>query len=212
MVAVKPYYSDDHVTIYHGDCLELMPSLTFDCIITDPPYGIALDTDYSSWNGSTRTYEPIVGDESAFDPTPFLGWPVAMFGANHFAHLLPSGGTWHVWDKRDRAKSNFLSDFEIWWTSYPSGPSRIHRHQWICGVHPGTRPERISHPTVKPVPVLAMVVHTRPESDVILDPFMGSGSTLRAAKDLGRRAIGIELEERYCEIAAQRCAQEVLAL
>ena len=219
---MKPYYQDDFVTIYHGDCRDVLSELhdpffigeretTFaDVVVTDPPYGIGLDTDYSSLAGSTRTYALIEGDDEPFDPRPFLEWPALMFGADHFAHLLPVG-TWHVWDKRVTARSNMFADFETWWTSWPSGPSRVFRYQWVAGVHPGAAQQRIQHPTVKPTPVMAYALGQCPEG-TILDPFMGSGSTLRAAKDLGRRAIGIEIEERYCEIAAKRLGQEVLDL
>jgi DNA modification methylase len=214
---VTPYYSDDHVTIYHGDCREIVPRLdallAFDVVVTDPPYGINLDTDYSSLSGTTSHYNPVHADNEPFDPSFLLdfGAPCTLFGADHYHHRLPSGGTWHVWDKRVSAKSNMFADLETWWTSFPSGPSRILRYQWVCGVHPGVKTERIQHPTVKPVDVMRHVVAQAPPG-VILDPFMGSGTTLRAAKDLGRKAVGIEIDERYCEIAAKRMAQEVLPL
>jgi DNA modification methylase len=204
-----PYYQDDLVTLYHGDCREITEWLAADVLVTDPPYGIGLDTDYSSLNGSTRAYSAIAGDSEPFDPSPFLHLPVALFGANHFATRLPHGGTWHVWDKRVNAASNMMSDFEVWWTSYPSGPSRVFRYQSVCGVHPGVKPERLSHPTVKPLPLMEHVLGACPPGTVA-DPFAGSGSTLVAAKRLGRKAIGVELEERYCEIAAKRLAQGVL--
>jgi DNA modification methylase len=210
-VSLEPYYQDDHATIYHGDCRDILPTLKFDVIVTDPPYGINLDTDYSKLNGSTRTYEKVTGDGEPFDPRHLLVAPALLFGADHFAHLLPSGGSWHIWDKRVTASSNMLADFESWWTSWPSGPSRIFRYQWVCAVHPGAPNERISHPTVKPVPVMRHALSSAPDGTVV-DPYAGSGSTLRAAKDLGRKAIGIEIEERYCEIAAKRLAQEVLPL
>jgi site-specific DNA-methyltransferase (adenine-specific) len=220
-MTTSPYYSDDHVTIYHGDCRELLPTLEFDVVVTDPPYGINLDTDYSSMGGVSvadggkgrqwtgRTHRPVVGDDEPFDPTPFDGWPRAMFGVNHYAtRLTHDNGTWHVWDKRDGMPSNIFSDFEVWWTSYPSGPSRLFRHKWQglvrsseVGVH--------LHPTQKPVALMRYIIDSAPPG-VVLDPYMGSGPTMRAAKDLGRRAIGIEIDERYCEIAARRLSQEVL--
>lgn len=208
--ALKPYYEHAGQTIYLGDCREILPRLpNVDLILTDPPYGIALDTDYSSLRGSTRTYEAIHGDAQPFDPSDWLKWPCLFFGANHFAQCLPAGGTWHVWDKRETAGSNMFADFETWWTTWKSGPSRIFRHQWICGVHPGSPNERIGHPTVKPIPLMIHVVSSAPDG-TILDPFMGSGTTLLAAKQLGRKCIGIEIEEKYCEIAALRLAQEVM--
>jgi site-specific DNA-methyltransferase (adenine-specific) len=209
---VKPYYEDDHVTIYHGDSREIVGDLSFDVIVMDPPYGINLDTDYSTLHGSTRSYGAIAGDDEAFD----LAWwlerceSVVAFGVDHFAQSAV-GGTWHVWDKRVDARPNMFADCEFFWTSFHSGPSRVLRYQWVAGVHPGARRERIAHPTVKPVPVMEHAVSLTPEG-VVLDPHMGSGSTLRAAKNLGRKAIGIEIDERYCEIAAKRMGQEVLDL
>ncbi|XAI95842.1 DNA methylase N-4/N-6 [Microcystis phage Mae-JY24] len=202
----KPYYDQDGITIYHGDCREILPHLPqVDLVLTDPPYGRCLETDYSSLRRCTRMYRPIHGDSEVFDPSCFLKHPCLFFGANHFAHRLPPG-TWHVWDKRETAKSNLFADFEVWWTSWKSGPSRIFRYQWVCGVHPGSRPENIKHPTVKPLPLMIYVMQSAP-SGVVLDPFMGSGTTLVAAKQLGRRAIGIEIDEEYCRIAVERLAQ-----
>lgn len=218
-----PYYSDGDRTIYHGDCREILPALEFDVIVSDPPYGINLDTDYSSLSGSAdfnarkghyrgKSYPPIVGDDAPFDPAEWidLGVPCAMFGANHYAPRLIDGGTWHVWDKRDGLNSNMMSDFETWWTSYGSGPSRIFRHKWLGYMRASEVGDHF-HPSQKPVALLRHILTAAPPG-TILDPFMGSGTTLRASKDLGRKAIGIEIEERYCEIAAKRLAQEVLPL
>lgn len=207
---MTPYYEDDSCTIYHGDCREIAPGLQAEVVVTDPPYGIHLNTDYSKLNGSTRVYAGVHGDDVPFDPSFMLRWRTLAFGADHYSHRLPPGGTWHVWDKRDASASNMFADCEMIWTSWKSGPSRILRYQWLCGVHPGERQDRTEHPTAKPVALMrAAVAMTH---GTLLDPYMGSGTTLRAAKDLGRRAIGIEIEEKYCEIAARRLGQEVLAL
>jgi DNA modification methylase len=207
---MKPYYEDDLVTIYHGDCLELLPELAFDVVVTDPPYGISLSTDYSNLNGSTQVYAPIIGDNAPFDPTPFLGHPCVMFGVNHFAGAVPNVGTWHCWDKRDGTASNMFADFEMWWTSFQTGPSRLFRYAWIAGTHRGVN-ERVGHPTSKPLALMRHIIDDdRTPPGTILDPFMGSGTTLRAAKDLGRKAIGIEIDEAYCEAAAKRMGQGVL--
>mgnify|MGYP003705858223 FL=1 len=209
---IKPYYQDEHATIYHGDYQDIITEVDFDVIVTDPPYGINLDTNYSTLKGSTKTYSRVLGDSEPFNPRPLIatGKPVVLFGANHYAPSIPDGGTWHVWDKRESSASNMFADFEIWWTSYQSNPSRIFRYQWIAGTHRGVN-ERVSHPTSKPLAVMRYIIEEkRTPGGVILDPFMGSGTTLRAAKDLGRQSVGIELEELYCELAANRLAQEVL--
>lgn len=220
---MDPYYDEGGITIYHGDCREVLPCLSADVVVTDPPYGISLDTRFSSrlrgtaeWRRSKgdyagKDYAPVHGDDEPFDPAPLLRqWPCALFGADHYSERLPGGGTWHVWDKREELGSNMLADCEMLWTSYPSGPSRMFRHKWL-GYMRASEVGDHYHPTQKPVALLRWVIDRTPDG-VILDPFLGSGPTLRAAKDLGRKAIGIEIEEHYCEVAAKRLGQEVLDL
>ena len=215
---VTPYYSDDHVTIYHGDCLDLIDGLEFDVIVTDPPYGIAYRTSSQrSRLTKSNDWPAVHGDDRPFDPSPWLalGKPTVMFGGNHYCECLPSSSRWLVWDKLDGLKSdrdvgfNDQADVEMAWTNL-GGPARLFSHRWMGAIKAGADAQtRRRHPTEKPVELMTWVLIQVPDG-VVLDPFMGSGTTLRAAKDLGRRAIGIEIEERYCEIAAKRCAQEVL--
>jgi len=198
-----------NATLYLGDCMDILPTLPkVDAVITDPPYGISLKTDYSTLKRNIKKYNPIFGDDKEFLPKPYLdiGVPCAFFGADHFHHLLPAGGTWHIWDKRPNSKSNMFADFESWWTSWNSGPSRIFRYQWICGVNPGVALERIDHPTVKPVPVMTTVI-IGTNFQTILDPFMGSGTTGVACAQMGRNFIGIEREPAYFDIACRRIEQ-----
>ncbi len=129
-----------------------------------------------------------------------------MWGWNNFADKLPRG-TCLVWLKRnDEAFQSFLSDAEIAWMS--KGHGVYCRRDLSNNAITGER----THPTQKPVSLMSWCLSFFPAAQVISDPFMGSGTTLRAAKDLGRKAIGIEIEERYCEIAVKRMAQEVLEL
>ena len=219
---VTPYYEDDAVTIFHGDCREILPDLMFDVVVTDPPYGINLDTDYSTLTGNGRfaagvdgqKHDRVIGDDSPFDPAMFGATPAAMFGVNHYAQRVPTGATWHVWDKRDGLGSNMLADCELWATTWPSGPTRIFRHKWLGYMrHAGRTGDGFDHPTAKPLALMRHIIgEDRTPDGIIVDPFMGSGTTLRAAKDLGRKAIGIEIHERYCEVAATRLGQEVLPL
>ena len=133
-----------------------------------------------------------------------------VFGGNYFG--LPASPCWLVWDK-DNAGTDF-ADCELAWTNFP-GAVRLLKHRWNGMLQQDMKnKEHREHPTQKPVPVMRWCIQRFPDdmATVILDPFMGSGTTLRAAKDLGRKAIGIEIEEKYCEIAAKRLAQEVLAL
>jgi DNA modification methylase len=218
---VIPYYQDDYATIYHGDCLELLPLLEFDVIVTDPPYGINATTmNLSRQRGALAAcsdYPPIHGDDRPFDPAPILAAnvPTVMFGANHYAERLPSSPTWFVWDKLDGLTSkrevgfNDQADAELVWSNL-GGPVRVFRQRWMGAMKSGEdRTTRRRHPTEKPVELMRWCISQCPDG-VILDPFAGSGTTLRAAKDLGRKSIGIEIEEKYCEIAANRLAQEVL--
>jgi site-specific DNA-methyltransferase (adenine-specific) len=195
------------VTIYHGDCREWLPEA--DAIVTDPPYGMNLGTDNTSRGG--RRFAPIVGDDAPFDPAPILALrkPTILFGANYYASRLPDSGSWVVWDKRDGVLRNTNADAELIWTNL-GGPVRTIRHVWAGMLRDSQRREPTLHPTEKPVAVMRdLILRT---SGTVLDPYMGSGATLVAAKSLGRRSIGVEIEERYCEVAANRCRQETLGL
>ena len=212
---MKPYYDQDGITIYHGDCREILP-VECDAVVTDPPYGIAAvrDREMSRSMGapnawSSRGYGPIVGDTEPFDPRFLLDLekPSILWGANHYASRLPDASRWLVWDKIDTMAGNVLSEVELAWTNLP-GPARIFKHAWMGYLKASERGQKNLVPTQKPLALMRWCLEF--VSGSVLDPFMGSGTTLRAAKDLGRKAIGIEIEERYCEIAAKRLAQGVL--
>ncbi len=210
-----PYYDDGAVTIYHGDCREILPGIEAAVLVTDPPYGIRYSPSENSgkaWGNKTFVGTSVVaGDDEPFDPRPLLRFPaVVLFGANHYADKLPPSPSWLVWDKRDGLTSNDFADCELVWTNLP-GVARLFSHRWSGAMRASEHGEPRLHPTQKPL-ILMRWLLARCPSGLIVDPFMGSGTTLRAAKDLGRKAIGIEIEERYCEIAARRCAQEVLDL
>lgn len=220
---MTPYYEDESVTIYHGDCREMLPQLLASSLITDPPYGIKYSPGGGGRGFRSRSGKPIGknwaakdivrGDNTPFDPAPLLAFPtVVLFGANHYAERLPSSSEWVVWDKRDGLPSNDFADCELIWTNR-SGPARLWSHRWMGLMRDSERGEPRLHPTQKPLVLMRWLVERYSEgSGTILDPYMGSGTTLRAAKDCGRKSVGIELEEQYCEVAARRMAQEVLAL
>lgn len=206
---MRPYYQDEYVTIYHGDCREILPVLPVGAavMVTDPPYGMAYR---SGW-----TDRSVAGDEDTSARDAVLAWwngrPAAVFGRWNLPR--PDGVRCRlVWDKGDWPGMGDLA--------FPWGPSDeeiyIIGDGW-AGRREGTilRCRRIGgngvHPTEKPVALMEAIIRKAP-AGTVLDPFMGSGTTLVAAKNLGRRAIGIEIEERYCEIAAQRLAQGVLDL
>jgi len=216
---MTPYYEDDAVTIYHGDCLDVITAIGRPTagVVTDPPYGMNWNTDSSRFSGGEpssvrrrgrgRTdWGAVRSDDQPFDPSPWLDHDeVILWGSNHFASRLPVGTTL-VWIKRlEDGYGSFLSDAELAWMK--GGHGVYCRRDTSLMSHTGNR----WHPTEKPLGLMKWCIG-KTKADVILDPFMGSGTTLRAAKDLGRKAIGIELEEHYCEIAARRMGQEVLDL
>ena len=209
---VKPYYDHGGITIYHGDCREILPTLPpVDLVLTDPPYGM-------DWHGhglSTQTWNGLQNDDGDLDLRPILNMPceVVAFGANCYPEQLPHRGRWICWDKRvvESADKMLGSPFELAWRNIDHGYDTMVRLQHGGVVNADGGKQKRVHPTQKPVGLMARIIHLYPKtSETILDPFMGSGTTLRAAKDLGRKAIGIEIEEKYCEIAAKRLAQEVL--
>ncbi|MGB5758855.1 MAG: site-specific DNA-methyltransferase [Acidimicrobiales bacterium] len=211
----EPYYSDPWVTIYHGDCLDILPGLDADVMVTDPPYGMGHSA------GGGRPKRPIIGDESSNVRDEILSrWdgPALVFGRWNIPHP-ESAWLCLTWDKGDWPGTGDLN--EPWGMSteeiYVIGKGfvgrrtgTVLRHDRITRVA-GPNPAKWPHPTEKPLSLIADLVSKCPVG-VVLDPFMGSGTTLRAAKNLGRRAIGIEIEERYCEIAAKRMGQEVLPI
>jgi len=210
-MALTPYYSHAGITIFCGDCREILPQLgRFDLLLTDPPYGVDFDTDYrrftTGFNVERKAHKPVHDDNKPFDPTPFLqvGRKQVIWGANCFSSALPRG-SWLVWDKRFKNGEAFLADAEAAWLSSGHGIYLYSVTQQGC-----IRPEPIQHPTQKPVAVMEWCLERANQPGTVIDPFMGSGTSLVAAKNAGRIACGIEIEEKYCEIAAQRLSQEVL--
>lgn len=208
---MKPYYQDSAVTIYHADCREMeLPEC--DLILTDPPYGIDYDAGESSQRG-IQSFSRVTGDSEQFDASFLVPFPdVICWGANNYAHSIPQRiGQWYFWDKVLQNNGVRIAEGEFAWHKQGTKP-RAFRHLWSGAYRASESGERSQHPTQKPVELMRWCILLSPSTGGILDPFMGSGTTLRAAKDLGRKAIGIEIEEKYCEIAAKRMAQEVLAL
>ena len=212
----QPYYQDDQTTIYHGDCREILPTLgQFDLLLTDPPYGIGY---IHRGNNKKQKYQcthsgvAVAGDDVAFDPKPFFenAADCLFWGAEHYKNRLPDGGMWLTWDKRCGAvpQRDQACTESAWMTK--KGVARIFRHVWDGFVKQSEQGQQRQHPTQKPVALMRWCLSFAPGAKTIVDPFMGSGTTLVAAKLEGRKAVGIELKERYCEIAAKRLAQGVL--
>ena len=222
----KPYYEQDGITIYHGDCREILPQLDVkvDLVLTDPPYGINV---LGSVGGSKRVgsvggsnivlaneYKLMHEDDKPFDPSFLLsfGDNQIIFGGNYYADKLPNSKGWIVWDKKcQNGWDDNFSDIEMAWTSFDK-PAKCYRLLYMGLIQENCREVR-QHPTQKPKELFEWIIdrYSNP-NNLILDPFLGSGTTAVAAKILGRRCIGIEIEEKYCEIAVKRLAQSVMRL
>ena len=199
----EPYYADDAVTLYHGDCREVTEWLAADVLVTDPPYGMAY---VSGWKANAIHSD---GTAAARDSALAL-WgrrPALVFGTWRVERPTETR-TVLVWDKGEWPGMGDLS--------LPWGPS--HEEIYILGsgfvgAREGTvvrtnrtPPVKVDHPTPKPVSLMERLV-TKCPPGIVADPFAGSGSTLIAARNLGRRSIGVEFEERYCELIAKRLSQ-----
>ncbi len=212
-----PYYKDDLVTLYHGDCVQLLPEIAGGglemTLVTDPPYGMA----YASNNGKPWRGVAIAGDDSLDARDTVLAiWgdmPALVFGTWKIDR--PEGcRNLLIWDKGGSPGAGDLS--MPWGFSheeiYVLGKGFAGRRGGSVLTFPPKNNRNGSdirfHPTEKPTKLMGALIAKCP--GVIVDPFAGSGSTLRAAKDLGRKAIGIELDEGYCKTAADRLGQEVL--
>lgn len=218
---IEPYYSDDYVTIYHGDCRDVLP-VQCDAVITDPPYN---DRTHIGAITAPIDFPPVsyttLCDILSMQARLVRGWTILTLPYQYAFRMdaEPPAGLRAmrigVWVKPNPSPQLSGDRPTQGWEAiaYLHGPGRA---TWNGGGRHGnywTNKIIGDHPTQKPISVFGSLVgrFTAP-ADTIIDPFMGSGTTLRAAKDLGRKAIGIEIEERYCEIAAQRMQQEVLAL
>jgi len=213
---MTPYYQDTYTTIYHGDSRVIWPQLErADLLLTDPPYGIEYNAQVANLPNSTKRID-VAGDAD----TMLARWLCSMlwkvddaviFGAANWPQLLPSHGRWICWDKRTMAAADKMlgSPFELAWMNKASGFDRMIRklHGGVVNADGGKR----VHPTQKPSGLfMAIMGEIFPDAETIVDPFMGSGSVLLAAKRENRKAIGIEIEEQYCEAAANRLRQGVL--
>ena len=204
------------VMLIQGDCLDILPTLgRVDAVITDPPYGINVDTSWLSalhvqrGKPANKSDALLVNDNGLLDVHwlyEFKKWLV--FGFPYIQAPMATG--WLVWDKWPGVNGGGLGNpIEMAATNGWKG-FKILRVLW-AGYYRDAGEVRYEHPTQKPLRLIREIIETITQpGDLILDPFMGSGTTLRAAKDLGRKAIGIEVDERYCEIAAKRLGQEVL--
>lgn len=201
---MTPYYQHAGITIYHGDCREILPQLEGDSIVTDPPYGVGRD--YGVCDDSLETFKESVLLVSSRRSAVFI--PVCRIWD------LPVRPQWMgVWNKTYGASGLIAYPIYPHWEGIAlynlSGDFAGNvGHRSDVFSFPPAKAHGSGHPTPKPLDLMKELVGWMP-GNKILDPFMGSGTTLVAAKSIGKSAVGIELEEKYCEIAAKRLSQEV---
>jgi len=238
-----------------GDCrrpedvARLMNGKKADMLLTDPPYGMNLDTDWSTnadsggcqgskksirmkkrrlgqekpgraeWDASVfdigvngNKYAPVIGDDEPFDPAHLFEFfskarEVFLWGADYYAKEIPTGGSWLVWDKRKESQADGIgSEFELCWSS-KKHKRRVLRHDWFGFLSSGNAKDAQNrrHPTQKPVTLFVdMLKQWGKETDLIVDPYLGSGTTLIAAEQLGRSCYGMEIDAGYCDVIVDR--------
>ena len=217
---MTPYYDHAGITIYHGDCRDILPHLEpVDLVLTDPPYGIGF-CEYESYKDKEPDYRsflwPIVEQAEA---KISCGWVCVFQTAKRCREW--AGDFPREWRLLSFPKT-FVQIFKVtgptWATDYAllwkrgDPPQRGKLRDWKVSDTANMKFHR-GHPCARPLPQMSHCVEMLSEANQsILDPFMGSGTTLVAAKQLGRKAVGIEIEEKYCEIAVRRLQQEVLPL
>lgn len=208
-----PYYSDDLVTLYHGDCREITAWLEADVLVTDPPYGISHSSSHgASWQNT------VIANDADLEAREWVltDWgdrPALVFGTWK-KPAPPNTATCLVWDK---GLAFGMGDLSIPWKPnheqiYVLGKGFTgNRDSGVLGgySHVSWESKGRTHPHEKPMGLMQYLLSKCPPG-VVADPFAGSGTTLAAAKQIGRAAIGVEFEERYCEIAAKRLAQDTL--
>lgn len=223
-MSVRKEQLAEDVTLWLGDCREIAASITgVDAVVSDPPYGMAWNTDSTRFSGGdpTRnnrkrgdgksTWGAIKLDDVPFDPAPWLAYPEAiLWGSNHYAERLPRGTTL-VWAKKGTpAWGTFLSDAEIGWQSTGHGVYCKHvEFQGGLARKAENDGLQAAHPTQKPIPLMEWCIGRLKAGHHILDPFMGSGTTGVAAVRMGRAFDGIEIEPKYFDTACRRIADEM---
>ena len=215
----QPYYQDEWVTIYNGDCREILSELPpIDLMLTDPPYGINFNGEWMSeihlahGKPANKSDALIIGDDGSIDLTFLFDFKNRVIFGHPYIYDKDATG-WLVWDKQPGLDSDRTMGSPIEMASSTTWKGfRIVRCMW-AGYMRDNGEYRFEHPTQKPQKVINYCINKASQSgDIILDPFLGSGTTLVCAKKLGRKAIGIEIEEKYAAIAAKRCSQSVMRL
>lgn len=188
-------------TIIQGDCLEVMRGFDdkqFDLVLTDPPYGIGIAANPFRQKFEKENWDDFVPSKEYFDEIFRVSKQQVIWGGNYFG--LPASQGFLVWDKKQ--PEDFSSSMcEMAWMSRQS-PAKLYK-EWVVSI-------KKFHPTTKPLELMRWCISLFPEAETILDPFAGSGTTVVAAKELGKTATGIEISPKYCEVARNRLSQQQL--
>jgi DNA modification methylase len=205
----EPYYQEEGITIYHGDCRDILPHLEpVDLVLTDPPYGVGFQ------------YESYIDNEDLFFShvlptiqTISTYKSLILFMSMKRLWDMPRPKTIMCWAKPGSVRVNPMGGFSEWEPILVYGDSRYYNDFKYLPDISNHLKEAVGHPCPKPIRLfLWLIKENQKHPNTILDPFMGSGTTLVAAQQLGRRAIGIEIERKYCDIAIERLRQTVLPL
>ena len=197
----EPYYRTENGVLYHGDCLEILPHLEqVDLVLTDPPYGINIANNPFRQKFTKSDWDKTTPTERVFDLILDCSKNQIIWGGNYFN--LPQSQCFLVWDKQQQ--ENFSSSMvEQAWVSQQR-PAKLFKKRVVEYTK--------FHPTQKPESLFVWCIEFSKTTGTVLDPFLGSGTTAVACERLGRKWIGIELEEKYCQIAVDRIKKETQQL
>jgi DNA modification methylase len=216
---IKPYYQDEYCTIYNADCRDVLQQLQYDIIITDPPYGINGGIGGRSKRRAKGNYNSSFIDDECYIKSVVIH---SLFNIAHcktkvitsgfeMLHLYPQCDSFGCFFSRSATGMQRFGFADSQPILYYGKSNKQGIRPEACSFLMEEAPEKNGHPCVKPINAWKKLVYkVADKTDVILDPFMGSGTTLRAAKDFGIKSIGIELGKKYCDIAIERLRQEVL--
>ena len=209
---VKPYFETENGKLYHGDCMDILPHIEpVDLVLTDPPYGINIGGQKTIGSNKKafckeygkHTWDKEIPSNIAFELMFIKSKHQIIFGGNYFVEYLKNSPCWIVWDKQ--TSGNF-ADCELAWTNFKTA---VRKFEYLWNGMIKLKKEKRYHPTQKPVGLFTQILLKYSEKNqTVLDPFLGSGTTALACEELNRKWIGIEISEKYCEIAAKRIENE----
>lgn len=196
--------------IFIGSCSDFINELKkCDCVVTDPPYGIA----YKSPTGSAMTqrgdYKVIANDDKDYDPAILfeISEKIITWGGNHYANKLPNSAGWLVWDKRDGEQINNNSDCELAWTNMINS-ARMFHHRWNGMIKASEHGKRRIHPTQKPIALFEWALDICSAGEKVAEPYLGSGSCLIACDKTNRTCIATEIDIDFAAATIKRLIEE----